>query len=117
MSIYDFMIINCRACGKLIWEGHSSGGVRTKLDTRRLTIVEEIVKKVNAIQTFEAHRTSVSFEATARIGARVIGSKPNPEKVILAEHRCESFSLFETEVPDYWGRYKKPILEPEEIPF
>lgn len=117
MSIYDFMIINCRACGKLIWEGYSSGGVKTKLDTRRLTIVEEIVKKVNALQTFEAHRTSVSFEATARIGARVIGSKPNPEKVILAEHKCESFSLFELEVPDYWNRQVKQQLKSEEIPF
>jgi hypothetical protein len=117
MSIYDFIIINCKACGKLVWDGHTSAGVKTKLDTPRLTIVEEIVKKVNAIQTYEAHRTLVSFEATARIGARVVGSTYNPEKVILAEHRCQSFSLFESEVPNYWNRQPKQELKSEEIPF
>lgn len=117
MSIFNFLSINCRACGKLIWDGHSSSGFRTKLDTNRLSIVEEIVKKVNNIRTFEAHRTSVSFEATPRIGARVIGSEPNPNKVILAEHKCESFSLFDTEVPDYWNRKPKQETKLEGIPF
>jgi hypothetical protein len=117
MSNFNFVVINCKACGKLIWSGHSSGGFLTKLDTGRLNIVEEIVKKVSNIRTYEAHRTAVSFEATLRIGARVIGSQPDPNKVILAEHSCESFSLFETEVPDYWGRSMKPKLEPEGILF
>ena len=117
MSNSNFVVINCKACGKLIWSGHSSGGFLTKLDTGRLNIVEEIVKKVSNIRTYEAHRTAVSFEATLRIGARVIGSQPDPNKVILAEHSCESFSLFETEVPDYWGRSMKPKLELEGILF
>lgn len=116
MRNFNFVAINCRACGKLIWTGNSSSGFFTKLDAKRLSIVEEIVKKVNGVRTYEAHRTAVSFEVTPRIGARV-GTEPKPEKVILAEHACESFSLFETELPDYWGRFKKPILEPEEIPF
>ena len=116
MRNFNFVAINCRACGKLIWTGNSSSGFFTKLDAKRLSIVEEIVKKVNGVRTYEAHRTAVSFEATPRIGARV-NTEPKPEKVILAEHACESFSLFETELPDYWGRFKKPILESEEIPF
>lgn len=117
MSIENFKPINCRACGKLIWEGHSSGGFLTKLDTPRLNIVEEIIKKVNNIRTYEAHRTLISFEATLRIGARVIGSQENPDRVILAEHQCSTFNLFESEIPDYWNQKKEPIKQSEEIPF
>ena len=117
MSYLDFKPINCRACGKLIWAGHCSTGFPTKLDTPRLSIVEEIVKKVSNIRTYEAHRTLISFEVTPRIGAYVIGSEFKPESVILAEHKCSSFVLFETEAPDYWNRkiIQKPTLE--EIPF
>jgi hypothetical protein len=47
----------------------------------------------------------------------VIGSEFKPERVILAEHKCSTFTLFETEPPDYWNRKinHKPMLE--EIPF
>jgi hypothetical protein len=117
MSYLDFKPINCRACGKLIWEGHSAGGFLTKLDTTRLNILEEIIKKVSKIRTYEAHRTLISFEVTPRTGAYVIGSEFKPERIILAEHECNSFTLFEIEVPDYWNRKvtKQPDLE--EIPF
>jgi hypothetical protein len=117
MSYSDFKPINCRACGKLIWSGHSSAGFPTKLDIERLNILEEIIKKVSQIRTYEAHRTLVSFEATPRMGAYVIGTEFKPEKVILAEHRCSTFTLFESEPPDYWDRKinEKPNLE--EIPF
>lgn len=121
MSIFNFIAINCRACGKLVWSGHSSGGVRVKLDAEKLGIVEEIVKKVSNLRTYEAHRTEVSFEATARIGARVIGTEYKPERVILAEHECSTsknnVAQFHFALPDYWGRDFKLKLEPEGIPF
>ena len=117
MSYLDFKPINCRACGKLIWSGHSSTGFPTKLDIERLNILEEIIKKVSQIRTYEAHRTLISFEVTPRIGAYVIGSEFKSETIILAEHRCSTFTLFESEPPDYWNRktIQKPTLE--EIPF
>jgi len=117
MSYLDFKPINCRACGKLIWAGHSSTGFFTKLDTPRLNILEEIVKKVSQIRTYEAHRTLISFEVTPRVGAYVIGSEFKSDQVILAEHKCSTFTLFESEAPDYWNRKinQKPTLE--EIPF
>ena len=117
MSYLNFKPINCRACGKLIWSGHSSAGFPTKLDIERLNILEERIKKVSQIRTYEAHRTLVSFEVTPRIGGYVVGSEFKPERVILAEHKCSTFTLFETEAPDYWNRniIQKPTLE--EIPF
>lgn len=121
MSIFNFIAINCRACGKLVWSGHSSGGFKVNLDAERLNIMEEIVKKVSNVRTYEAHRTEVSFEATLRIGPRVIGTEYKPERVILAEHQCststKNVAHFQTSLPDYWGRNIKPKLEPEEIPF
>ena len=121
MTISNFIVVNCRACGKLIWTGNSSGGFPTKLDTRRLNIVEEIVKKVSKIRTYEAHRTAVSFEATLRIGARVIGSEPDPNRVVLAEHECsttnQNVAQFDFVVPDYWNRDFKPKVNSQEVPF
>jgi len=117
MTYLDFKPINCKACGKLIWSGHSSTGFPTKLDIERLNILEEIIKKVSQIRTYEAHRTLVSFEVTPRIGAYVIGSEFKPETVILAEHRCSTFTLFEFEPPDYWDRKIPKQSNLEEIPF
>jgi hypothetical protein len=117
MSYLDFKPINCKACGKLIWQGHSSAGFLTKLDTPRLNVIEEIIKKVNKFRTYEAHRTLVSFEATPRMGAYVVGTVYKPERVILAEHQCSTFSLFETEPPDYWNRIRTKKSNAEEIPF
>lgn len=79
--------------------------------------MEEIIKKVSQIRTYEAHRTLISFEATPRTGAYVIGSEFNPERVILAEHRCSTFTLFESEPPDYWNRKINQKSNLEEIPF
>ena len=117
MSITDFKPLNCKACGKLIWAGYSSTGFSTKLDIERLNILEEIIKKVSQIRTYEAHRTLISFEVTPRIGAYVVGAEFKPERVILAEHQCSTFTLFETEPPDYWNRKINQKLTAEEIPF
>jgi len=117
MSYLDFKTVNCRACGKLIWEGYSSAGFLTKLDTPCLSVLEEITKKVSKIRTYEAHRTLVSFEVTPRTGAYIIGSEFKAERVILAEHQCSTFTLFETEVPDYWNRNINKQADLEEIPF
>lgn len=117
MSYLDFKPINCRACGKLIWQGHCSSGFLTKLDTPRLNIMEEITLKVSKVRTYEAHRTLVSFEATPRMGAYLLGTEFKAERVILAEHRCSTFKLFESEVPDYWNRKIGKQLQLEEIPF
>ena len=121
MSIFNFIAVNCRACGKLVWSGHSSAGMPIKLDAERLGIVEEIVKKVSNLLTYEAHRTEVSFEASARIGASVVGSEYKPERVILAQHQCSTSknnpAQFHFALPDYWGRDVKTKLEPGEIPF
>jgi len=117
MSYLDFKPINCRACGKLIWAGHCSTGFPTKLDTTRLSIMEEIVKKVSKIRTYEAHRTLISFEVTPRRGAYVIGSEFKPESVILAEHKCSTLTLFESHPPDYWNRNVSQNLKLEEVAF
>jgi len=117
MSYLDFKTVNCRACGKLIWEGYSSAGFLTKLDTPCLSVLEEITKKVSRIRTYEAHRTLVSFEVTPRTGAYIIGSEFKAERIILAEHQCSTFTLFETEVPDYWNRNLTKQLDLEGIPF
>jgi len=121
MSYLDFKTVNCRACGKLIWTGHSSAGFLTKLDTPRLSVLEEITKKVSRVRTYEAHRTLVSFEVTPRTGAYVIGSKFKPERVILAEHECstinQNVAQFHFVVPDYWNRDFESKVNLQEVPF
>jgi hypothetical protein len=117
MSYLDFKPINCRACGKLIWAGLSAAGFPTKLDIERLNILEEIIKKVSQIRTYEAHRTLVSFEVTPRTGAYLIGTDFKPERVILAEHKCSTFTLFEVEPPDYWNRKINQKSNLEGVPF
>lgn len=120
----NFIPIFCTACGKLIWQGLTVG-FQIRLDPGILTIQEEIVKRITGSQTFELHKTAVSFEADLRSLNAIQRSKgQNP--IILASHSCtrtkEIFRIKgqepgQEEVPDYWNRRKTPQLEQEGIPF
>jgi hypothetical protein len=113
----NFSPINCRACGKLIWNGLSSAGFDTKLDTTRLNLVEEIVKILEGARTYECHKTSTSFEAVRRTSSR-IAMGTNSNAVILSTHLCSTTHLFETPdmAPAYWGKPQR-IQETEGVPF
>jgi hypothetical protein len=107
MGIFDFEPINCRTCGKLIWSGHSSSGFFTKLDIARLNVGEEIVKRIEGLNTYRLHKTIISFEAVWR-NYWQIAENNNHKVVVLAEHTCSTFELFETP-PNYWPeRIKVP---------
>ena len=106
MSIFDFQSSNCRTCGKLIWVGHSSSGFAIKLDTARLNVGEEVVKRIEGLATYRIHKTIVSFEAVWR-SLWQIALNNNDRVVVLAQHRCGPIELFETP-PDYW-----PELRPK----
>lgn len=97
----DFKPINCSRCGSLIWAGISWAGFARRLDTPVLTIEEEIIKRINKLMTFECHKTKVSFEAVERSTNRIRWGKAK-RSVILAEHHCSSFKLFEATPPNYW---------------
>jgi len=110
-----FKPINCQRCGTVVWEGISWAGFAKKLDKKKLTIEEEIVKRLSGLMTYEIYRTSVSFEAVERSLIRIEGSQR--EKIVLADHTCSNFTLFDTEVPEY---FKKPVMVKqtfEEAPF
>ena len=103
MSSFDFSPTNCKKCGFLVWSGLSSTGISTKLDTEILTIIEEIKTLIQGGRTYQIHRTSVSFEATPRIGARMYAKDPK----VLAMHTCKSEGFtFGQEVPDYFDTRK-----------
>ena len=108
MSAFNFRAIDCRSCGNLVWDGLSSSGVPIKLDTGRLNLKDEIVKLLLGGRTYQLHRTSVSFEATPRIGARIHAKEP----IVLALHECYPLTVFSEVAPDYWDRHRpSPQLE------
>jgi len=118
MSIFDFEPSNCRTCGNLIWVGLSSSGFAVKLDTARLNIGEEVLKKIQGLQTYRLHKTPHSFEAIWRNTWQIALNK-NDDVVVVAEHRCATMSLFESP-PNYWPQYTKPKAtqsESEGCPF
>ena len=116
-----FKPILCGKCGTVVWSGISWAGFRKKLDTARLTIEEEIIKRVSGLMTYELHRTQVSFEAVERTLQRIQWAKPSANKVIVADHHCSTYSLFGSidTVPDYWARPVVTATAPdsEEFPF
>lgn len=104
----DFKPVICSRCGAVIWAGISWVGFARRLDKATLTIEEEISKRLVGLMSYEAHRTRVSFEAVERSANRIRWAKADAQRVILADHKCSSFRLFETieNAPDYW---KKPV--------
>jgi len=113
MSDFNFKPVNCRKCGHLIWDGLSASGMPTKLDTGKLSIIEEIVKLSTGIRTYQIHRTSTSFEATRRTASRMKAIDP----IVLAEHTCTSSGFtFGQEAPEYFDRPKTPAMT-EGVPF
>lgn len=102
MTTSDFKPINCRRCGALVWQGISWAGFSRRLDTPVLTIEEEVVKRISGLMTYEAHRTMVSFEAVERSLNRIRWANPNKSRIILADHHCSHYHLFQTEAPNYW---------------
>jgi hypothetical protein len=104
MTIFDFKPIECSKCGALVWSGVSWAGFSKTLDTGKLTIEEEITKKINGVGTYELHKTTVSFEAVERTLLRITATPPGKVKVILADHHCSDYQLFTSTqtVPSYW---------------
>ena len=98
-----FKPISCKKCGAMIWEGISWAGFHKRLDKKSLTIQEEIIKILSGIKTYECHRTHISFEAIERSLIRIQGGRKK-HIVILADHTCSTFSLFDNEIPNYWPR-------------
>lgn len=101
-----FKPIICKRCGTVVWSGISWAGFAKLLDMDRLTIEEEVVKRIHGLMTYEIHKTTVSFEAVERTLNRIKWSQPGKNKVILADHHCSNYSLFQSidTVPDYWAR-------------
>lgn len=113
----DFKPINCSRCGSIIWRGISWAGFEKRLDTPRLTIEEEIIKRISGLMTYELHRTRVSFEAVERSLNRIKWALPNENRVILADHVCQGWKIFETEIPWYWSKLSTSKSTSEEPAF
>jgi hypothetical protein len=105
MTSFDFQPILCRKCGAVVWSGISWAGFSRLLDKQRLTIEEEIIKRLSKVMTYELHRTRVSFEAVERSYNRIRWASPDKDHVIVAEHHCSTMQLFESvdDAPKYWA--------------
>ena len=99
MNYFLFSAIDCRNCGNLIWAGHSSTGIPTKLDPTRLNLLAEITAKLAGLRTYQIHRLGRTFEATPRVAARMWAKSA----IVLAEHQCRPISIFGEVAPDYFG--------------
>jgi hypothetical protein len=108
MNHFLFSAIDCRSCGNLIWAGHSSTGIPTKLDPTRLNLRDEIILKLKGIRTYQIHRLGRTFEVTPRVGARLVAKAA----IVLAAHQCRPFEIFGQEMPDYFGNQG---LQPRKI--
>ena len=113
----DFKPINCSRCGTVIWEGISWAGFGRRLDTPRLTIEEEIIKRLSGLMTYELHRTRVSFEAVERSANRIKWALPNKDRIVVADHLCQGFTLFSTEPPKYWQELSTVLSTSQECAF
>lgn len=115
----DFKPILCAKCGGLVWSGYSWAGFKKTLGKDRLTIEEEIIKRISGLMTYECHRTRVSFEAVERSVNRIKWALPGKDRVILADHHCSTMALFETldDVPNYWPTLGKAKTESEGVTF
>jgi len=100
-----FKPIICKRCGTVVWSGISWAGFAKLLDTNRLTIEEEVIKRINGLMTYEAHRTQVTFEVVERSLNRIKWAQPGKDRIILADHHCSDMKLFQSidTVPDYWA--------------
>lgn len=119
MITSDFKPILCTKCGALVWSGISWAGFARLLDKQRLTIEEEIIKKVSGLRTYELHRTRVSFEAVERSVNRIKWANPNKDRVVLADHHCSTMALFESvdDAPLYWSGPVYATSSTEGFPF
>lgn len=111
----DFKPINCAKCGTVIWQGISWAGFSRRLDKTVLTIEEEIIKRLSGLMTYEAHRTRVSFEVVERSVNRIKWAAPDKARIVLADHRCSSFKLFDTEVPTYWKTPERKVNDLQDL--
>jgi hypothetical protein len=113
----DFKPVTCGRCQAVIWTGISWAGFARRLDTPRLTIEEEIIKRLSGLMTYELHRTRVSFEAVERSVNRIKWAKGDKDRVILADHTCQGYRLFETTPPQYWTQLSTVLSTSEEPAF
>lgn len=100
----------CRRCYSAIWVMLSRAGFEIKLDTKRLSLEDEIQAVLAKRRTFEATRQGKSFVVDRRDIIRIKGEQSRP---VLAVHECKA--LPETEWPEYWPNSK--YTETEGIPF
>jgi len=110
MSNFNFAPISCTSCQRIIWAGLSSTGIAIKLDTARLNLAQEVVKKIEGVRTYQIHKTVISFEATPRIGARLGAASP----VVLATHICSWADFNYGSAPDY---FKAEAITSDEVSF
>lgn len=118
MASEHFKPILCPRCQAVVWHGISWAGFERKLDITVLTIEEEIIKRLTGFKTFQLHKTHVSFEAIERCMIH-IKREDRSKKVVLAEHRCQGFTVFNTVdmAPNYWPATTPAITPSEGVPF
>lgn len=114
-----FKPIFCKRCGSVVWSGISWAGFPKRLGVEKLTVEEEIIKRISGLMTYEIHRTQVSFEAVERTIHRIKWADPSRNRIILADHHCSDFQLFQSldSVPDYWPAPSYPETTGEGFPF
>jgi hypothetical protein len=99
----------CRACGKLIWSGLSTGRFPADLDVERLSSTQELTARLNGRLIYQATKTITSFVVKRR---SVIEIELTKNPVVLASHTCQRVELFESvdHAPDYWERKKTAAI-------
>lgn len=107
MRDFNFRPITCKSCQRVIWSGLSSTGIAIKLDTARLNLAQEIVKKIEGVATYQIHKSVVSFEATPRMGARLGAAEP----IVLATHICSWADFNYGSAVDYFNTQTSQPLE------
>jgi hypothetical protein len=115
MKTESFIPILCPTCGKLIWRGWCRWGLPTDADIERLTLIDQVVAKVNGRRLYRVTKTSVSF--SLKVHDRwSIAYYENP--IVLASHTCQKTHLFESvaDAPDYFPKPPAPAPRPSDHP-
>ena len=116
MTTSDFKPVNCGRCGRIIWTGITWAGFSRRLGKNTLTIEEEIMTRLTGLMTYRIYRTRISFEAIERTANRIKWAT-DPDAVILADHTCDGFAIFDTEIPEYFSRRLPVAPSYQEAPF
>jgi len=115
MKTDDFIPTLCPTCGKLIWKGWCRYGLPTEADIERLTVVDQIVARVNGRRLYRVIKTSVSFTLKDH-DQFSIAHYADP--IVLASHTCQKTHLFQSlaDAPDYFPKPPAPAPRPTDHP-